>query len=120
METPTDLSRGGQNMRQIAVKVAALTAGAVLMLAAQAHAVVTIQVGTVNAQAGTTADLPVTLSTGGDDVAGTENTITFDSDAPIAATGTAMRPDCMVNPDIDKTATAFAFQPPGCTAGDDC
>jgi MYXO-CTERM domain-containing protein len=89
------------------------------MLAAQAHAVVTVQVGTVSAQAGTTAELPVTLSTGGDDVAGTENVITFDSDAPIAARANG-RPDCTVNPDIDKTATAFAYQPPGCTAGTDC
>ena len=56
-------------MRQIAVKVWMLTAIAVLMLAAQAQAVVTIEVGTVSAAAGSVADLPVTLDTGGDEVA---------------------------------------------------
>src|SRR6185369_6471529 len=32
---------------------------------------------------------------------------------PVVATGSG-RPDCTVNPDINKQATAFAFQPPGC------
>src|SRR6185369_12533310 len=35
--------------------------------------------------------------------------------APIAATQ-AGKPDCTVNPAIDKMATAFSFRPPGCGA----
>ena len=51
---PTDLSRGGHNiMRQISLKVAALTAGAVLVLAAQAHAVA-LHVGSAQGAGGFT------------------------------------------------------------------
>ena len=54
------------------------------------------------------------LATAGATVAGTQNDIVFDSNnTPIAAFGDGT-PDCAVNPDIDKTAASFAFQPPGC------
>ena len=55
----------------------------------------------------------VTLNTGGNEVAGTQNDIWFDPETPIAADENG-RPSCLVNPDIDKNATTFAFQPAGC------
>jgi hypothetical protein len=52
-------------------------------------------------------------------VAGTQNDVVFDPiNAPIRANADG-RPDCAVNPNINKTGTAFAFQPSGCH-GTDC
>ncbi len=60
-----------------------------------------------------------TLMTVGTAVAGAQNDITFDSvNAPIAAKANG-KPDCTVNPDVDKAATSFAFRPPGCS-GESC
>jgi hypothetical protein len=56
----------------------------------------------------------VFLTTAGAQVAGVQADIAFDPlNTPVAATGSG-RPDCTVNPDINKQSTAFAFQPPGC------
>lgn len=74
-----------------------------------------VDVGTASGAPGTQATFVVTLSTAGATVAGVQADIAFDSiNTPVAATGSG-RPDCMVNPAIGKEATAFAFQPPGCT-----
>lgn len=53
------------------------------------------------------------------EVAETQNDITFQPQAAIAATNTG-RPMCTVNPEINKDATAFAFLPVGCTVGSTC
>jgi hypothetical protein len=52
-------------------------------------------------------------------VAGTQNDITFPAQANVIADNHG-HPTCSVNPDINKGATSFAFQPPGCTPGTDC
>src|SRR5262245_2445303 len=107
------MSRGGQKMRQMALRVAALTASAVLMLAAQARAQV-IHVGSASGDAGGTTTFDVTLTTGGMMIAGTQNDITFQPGAVVAAKANG-KPNCTVNEAIDKAQTTFAFQPPGCT-----
>lgn len=66
----------------------------------------------------------VTLETPllGTEVAGTQNDITFSGGIGAAIQVKALangKPDCAVNPDIDKTGTSFAFQPSGCT-GEAC
>jgi len=53
------------------------------------------------------------------EVAGTQNDISFDPKAPIAA-NSSNQPDCTANPDIHKNGTSFAFQPAGCTPGTTC
>ncbi|HSP95953.1 MAG TPA: hypothetical protein VL049_01735 [Candidatus Dormibacteraeota bacterium] len=74
-----------------------------------------VDVGSTSGAPGTQATFVVTLSTAGASVAGVQADIAFDSiNTPLAATGSG-RPDCTVNPDIAKEATAFAFQPPGCS-----
>jgi hypothetical protein len=74
-----------------------------------------VNVGSASGAPGTQTTFAVTLSTAGASVAGVQADIAFDSiNTPLAATG-AGRPDCTVNPDIAKEATAFAFQPPGCS-----
>lgn len=71
----------------------------------------------INATAGSPGErvtFSVTLSAAGASVAGTQNDIVFDSvNTPIAG-GAYGRPDCVVNPDINKRSTIFGFLPPGC------
>jgi MYXO-CTERM domain-containing protein len=52
-------------------------------------------------------------------VAGTQNDIAFQPSAAIAADAQG-NPSCHVNPDINKEATTFAFEPIGCTPGTNC
>ncbi|HSQ01509.1 MAG TPA: ELWxxDGT repeat protein, partial [Candidatus Dormibacteraeota bacterium] len=52
-------------------------------------------------------------------IAGIQADLTFGRDVPVAATPDG-RPVCVVNRDIDKPSTAFAFQPTGCRPGRDC
>jgi hypothetical protein len=86
---------------------------------AAATGVPSVDVGSASGAPGEQVTFDVTLTTAGELVAGVQADIAFDSlNTPLAATGTG-RPDCMVNPDIDKSATAFAFQPPGCS-GSSC
>jgi len=68
----------------------------------------------VVAAAGATATIAVTLTTDGALIAGMQTDVTFPVAAPILARANA-KPDCTVNPDIDKGATTFAFLPQGCT-----
>jgi hypothetical protein len=108
------------------LKFAAMTAGAVLMLAVQARAqdAVQITVGNASGDPDSSVDLTVSMNTlvTGTECAGTQNDITFSGGVGavvrIAAKGNG-KPDCTVNPDIDKGGTSFAFQPSGCT-GDAC
>jgi hypothetical protein len=81
-------------------------------LAAPAAAV-EIDVGYVEALPGDTALIDVVLHTDGLEVTGIQNDIGFDREAAIAAR-TDGKPDCQVNPTIDKAATTFVFHPSGC------
>jgi hypothetical protein len=74
-----------------------------------------VDVGSASGAPGQQVAFSASLSAAGASVAGVQADIAFDSiNTPVAATGSG-RPDCMVNPAIGKEATAFAFQPPGCT-----
>jgi hypothetical protein len=78
-----------------------------------------IALSRVTGEKGQRVAISATLSTGGSDVAGTQNDFSFDPvNIPVARRPNG-RPDCAVNPDIDKGGTSFAFQPAGCT-GTDC
>lgn len=82
--------------------------------------VMLIKVGRVRAAAGTTMPVDVTLFAGSAlQVAGTQNDIGFESAAQVRANA-SNRPDCTVNPAINKGGTSFAFQPSQCTPGDSC
>jgi hypothetical protein len=78
----------------------------------------TIIVGSTTGAPGSTVTISVSLETTVP-VAGTQNDISFDPRAPIAANGSG-KPDCSVNQDIDKGGTSFAFEPAGCTVGSTC
>jgi hypothetical protein len=85
-----------------------VAAASLTMLGGAAFGQATIEVGSVEGS-GT---VEVTLATGGNDVAGTENDITFGPEIQLS--------NCVVNPEINRTASAFSFSPSGCTAGTDC
>jgi len=85
---------------------------AIACLAAPAAAV-EIDVGYAEALPGDTALVEVVLHTDGLEVAGIQNDIGFDREVAIAAR-TDGKPDCQVNPAIDKAATTFVFHPSGC------
>ncbi len=96
-------------------KVAAAAASAALLLAASAQAVVEISGGENTGAPGETVAVDVSLTADPDIVAGTENVIGFNpTDIAVAAKANG-KPNCTVNPDIDKGGTAFAFQPSACT-----
>lgn len=78
-----------------------------------------MDIGAVTGRAGDTVTISVQLHVPGEPVAGTQNDLAFDPNAAIAPRANG-KPDCSVNPDIDKTASAFRFFPPGCTVGVDC
>jgi hypothetical protein len=80
---------------------------------------ISIDLGTASVPMGRTGMLPVTLHTMGTAVVGAVNRIDFSRATPIAA-GEDGTPDCVVNPRIQKGATAFAFLPVGCDPAVDC
>lgn len=78
-----------------------------------------VRIGMVAGVAGQRVVLPVWLHAGGQNVVALSNDIGFDPRvAPIARTNG--RPHCIVNRDIDKNGTTFAFHPNGCTPGVSC
>jgi hypothetical protein len=77
-----------------------------------------IHVGSASGQPGERVSFSVTLHTGGEQIVATENRILLDARAPIAARGT--RPNCTVNPAIEKDSTVFTFLPPGCASTGNC
>jgi hypothetical protein len=79
---------------------------------------VSINVGVAAGSSGATVSFPVTLDSGGLDVAGIQNDIHFDPLTPVAATISG-RPDCTANPAHGKSVFT-AFQPSGCTVGLTC
>ncbi len=58
--------------------------------------------------------ITVRLANDPTEIAALESDLTFPVTAPIAAKANG-KPDCTVNPDIDKNATTFGFRPPGCS-----
>jgi len=66
---------------------------------------------TVQVHAGESIAFNAVLKADGALIAGTQNDIVFDLNAPIAAKANG-KPDCTVNAAIGKDATAFAFRPP--------
>jgi len=78
----------------------------------------TIVITSATGLAGSTVTISAILQTDVE-VAGTQNDIVFDPQAPIAADQDG-KPRCTVNPQIDKPGTTFAFEPAGCTVGTDC
>ena len=97
----------------------AVAAAGLVMSAAAANAV-NLTVGSGGPVGpGGSVSISVTLQSEGSAVAGTQNDIAFAPEAAIRASS-AGKPLCSVNPAIDKSATAFSFQPPRCTVGTDC
>lgn len=79
-----------------------------------------IRIGSADAAAGAIVTVDATLATGGGVVAGSQNDIIYSPAGDSAVTVVRKangRPDCTVNPVIDKNNATFSFQPPGCTAG---
>ncbi|GIW45767.1 MAG: hypothetical protein KatS3mg077_3049 [Candidatus Binatia bacterium] len=72
----------------------------------------------LNLDAAGDAVITVKLAAGGQQIAGTQNDIVFDANVRVKARSNG-RPDCAVNPDINKNSTSFAFQPSGCS-GETC
>jgi len=70
-------------------------------------------VGSATGRPGEQVQVAVSLHTRGQIVAGVQHDIGFDRSTAVAALPNG-KPDCLVNPDIDKMAAA-GFQPPGCT-----
>ncbi len=68
-----------------------------------------------SAAPGSQVQISVTLSSNGAQVAGTQNTLTFDNTKVTLNLNAKGKPDCTVNPAIDKGGTSFALQPPGCS-----
>ena len=94
---------------------------AVVILAAWATTAraVVLTVGSVDGYPGATVPVPVTLATEGATVTAAIVDLAFPPAASIPPR-TNGRPDCAVNPAIEKDGTSFAFQPSGCIPGEDC
>jgi hypothetical protein len=76
-------------------------------------------VGSATGAPGARVTFAVTLLPGWWYFAGTQNDISFTQMTAVAANADGT-PDCVVNPLINKEATAFGFLPPGCSPGVDC
>ena len=74
--------------------------------------------GTANGARGETVSIDVSLRARRETVAGVQNDLRLSSHLRVAARPDG-RPDCAVNPDIGKLASAFVFLPNGCR-GRDC
>ena len=100
--------------------LAAVGANGTVTIGTPPVAPATITIGSGRGEAGTTTSIDIGLSVGtGALVAGTQNDINFPAQVQIAAKANG-KPNCTVNPDIDKTGTAFTYLPNGCTPGTDC
>ena len=81
--------------------------------------VASLDVGSVTGVRGDAVQFEVSLRTGGQPVAGIQNDLFFDPGVSVTAQGNG-RPNCGVNPAIDKGSSVFAFIPAGCRPGVDC
>ncbi len=73
----------------------------------------------LNLDAAGDAAITVKLVTGGNEVAGTQNDLVFPAGVAVKTRSNG-RPDCAVNPDINKGGTSFAFRTAGCPEGSTC
>lgn len=80
---------------------------------------VRVRIGTAAGGPGDRVEVPVRLSATAPVVGALIDVVVPNGGAEFASTGVGV-PDCVVNPQIHKDDTAFAFQPPGCTPGVDC
>jgi YVTN family beta-propeller protein len=80
---------------------------------------VTVVAGSATGQPGTQVQLPVSLRTSGEAVAGVQNDLHFSAAVRVAPDADGA-PDCVANPAIHKHATMFGFLPAGCQPGTDC
>lgn len=83
-------------------------------MVAQAQPLLTVS-NVWNAVPGSQVQISVTLHSGGAQVAGTANTLTFDNTDVRLNLKANGKPNCSVNPDINKGGTSFGLQPPGCS-----
>jgi len=97
---------------------ASIAAVSLMMFAGTAFGQATIEIGSVELAPGETGSVDITLATGGEDIAGTENDIVFGPDVQLLRAGIIRA--CRINPAIDRSASAFSFSPSGCTVGTDC
>lgn len=109
--------RAACRMRAAVAAVAVLLGGLATSTAWAEPALV--QVGSASGSPGEGVTIAVSLATAGRAIAALQNDVGFDPGTPIAAKANG-RPDCRVNPEIDKSATSFTFLPAGCTAGLSC
>jgi hypothetical protein len=111
-------------MKKSGIRIAALAATAMILVAAQAGAVSVTMVGPDGeVTAGEDGTISATLQTMGEEVAGTQNDIIYPTgeNVSIGVIANAQgRPTCAVNQDIGKEGTAFSFQPPNCNAAGTC
>lgn len=80
---------------------------------------VAIQIGSGAAVRSRTVDIPVTLTTGGRAISGVQNDIVVDPRL-IVERRPSGRPDCSVNSEIDKPASAFSLLPAVCAGAGPC
>jgi hypothetical protein len=99
--------------------VGGLLAVVAVMAAASGAQGVVISVGSASGQMGDQVSVGVSLATEGAAVLATQNQIAFGRQAFIPA-GAGGGPACVVNPAIEKEATAFRFLPLGCDPAVDC
>jgi hypothetical protein len=76
-----------------------------------------IQLGQVNGAPGQQVKVSATLSTAGQNIAGTQNDIGFSPAQVTIAAKSNGKPDCTANSAIGKEGTAFSFLPAGCKVG---
>jgi len=78
---------------------------------------VSLNAGSTSGMPGDSVEISVTLqilASPAPAVVATSNHLSFDADTPIAARSDG-KPDCTVNPSIDKEASDFGFVPDGCS-----
>jgi len=75
---------------------------------------VRLQIGSASVQPGGVAEIDVVLGAAGAVVAGVQNDIGVSPELLAGAAGS--RPDCHVNPDIEKSDTLFSYLPSGIRA----
>ena len=104
----------------VSIQGALRTAAATFcLMAASAAGAAVIEVGSATGRPGDDVTITVSLRSMDAAVLGTQNRLDFDRETPVAALPNG-QPDCVVNPQIDKTATAFRFLPLDCDPAADC
>lgn len=93
---------------------------AVVGAPSQGSSAVVVRVGAILGRVGQQVDLPVSLLSGGALVGGAQVDLTLPAPGVAFVTGEAGKPDCLVNPGIDRDGASFVFEPVGCDPAADC